>query len=188
MREHSALKTPRDLEAIARGQRTMMRRFPTGVAVVTTFDEVGAPRGMTISSMCSLSLTPPTLLICLRYGSPTLQAIQRSGLFAVNLLHGGARAVAELFASGAPDRFDRVRWSTDPTRPMLAGPHLCHDAHAIADCAVRQSERVSDHVVVFGETLHVSDYPSPPLVYASRRYRSWPDTEPGTEPAEPVDC
>jgi flavin reductase (NADH) len=185
MTEHSAPTVPCDLTAVAQGQRAMMRRFPTGVAVVTAFDDVGAPRGMTVSSMCSLSLDPPALLICLRFGSPTLEAIQHSGRFAVNLLHGGARTVAELFASGAPNRFERVYWIADPGHRTFSGPHLCHAAHAIADCRVMQAERAGDHVVVFGETLQVTEHPSPPpLVYASRKYQSWPDDEPIPDSAE----
>ncbi|MQS39982.1 flavin reductase family protein, partial [Streptomyces katsurahamanus] len=90
--------------------REMMASFPTGVSVVTARDSSAAPWGMTCSSLCSLSVNPPTLLICLRTESPTLRAVLTSGAFAVNLLHGGAERVAALFASGAPDRFERVAW------------------------------------------------------------------------------
>jgi flavin reductase (DIM6/NTAB) family NADH-FMN oxidoreductase RutF len=158
-----------------RGLRAMMRRFPTGVAVVTTLDGSDAPRGMTVSSLCSVSLDPPTLLVCLRVGSPTLDAILTSGRFAVNLLHGDASAVADLFASGEPDRFERVYWEHDPTCPEAAGPHLRHDAYAIADCRATRAERLGDHVVVFGEALRVTERPEcSPLVYGQRQYRPWP--------------
>src|SRR5439155_979792 len=46
--------------------RAMMSAFPTGVAVVTTTDADGRPHGMTCSSVCSVTLEPPTLLVCLR--------------------------------------------------------------------------------------------------------------------------
>lgn len=143
-----------------------MAGFPTGVAVVTVVDTDGTPRGMTCSSLCSVTLHPPTLMVCLRTGSPTLAAIQRRGVFAVNLVHDGARATAELFASGAPDRFERVRWL-----PGTAGPHLPDDAHAVADCAVSRTEQVGDHHVVFGEVLRagVAEHPEP-LLYGMRRY------------------
>lgn len=162
-------------EAVAEGQRAMMSGFPTGVAVLTAVDRAGMPRGMTISSVCSVSLTPPTLLVCLRVGSPTLEAALESGHFAVNLLAGAARPVAELFASGAPDRFDRVPWEYDAGDPYAAGPHLMHDAHAIADCRVSDRHRSGDHLVVFGHILRVTQHPGrQPLVYGRREYRSWP--------------
>ncbi|MCC2274654.1 flavin reductase family protein [Streptomyces sp. ET3-23] len=158
----------------AEGQRAMMRGFPTGVAVLATIDGSGTPRGMTISSVCSISLDPPTLMVCLRSGSPTLEAVLDTGLFSVNLLHGEARPVAELFASGAPDRFDRVRWEHDASDPHAAGPHLFHDAHAVADCRVTAQQQVGDHIAVFGRTLRVTEFPGhPPLVYGLREYRSW---------------
>lgn len=153
------------------GFRAMMGRFPTGVAVVTTIDVDGTPRGMTCSSVCSVTLEPPTLLVCLRNGSPTLDAILRSGTFAVNLLHDRAQSVAQLFASGDPDRFDSTEWVDDPT---TAGPHLAGDAHTIADCAVTRAEPVGDHVVVFGEPHRVTEHHGPPLLYGLRSYHAWP--------------
>lgn len=159
------------LDVVADDQRAMMRGFPTGVAVVTSIDHSGQPRGMTCSSVCSVSLNPPTLLVCLRVGSPTLAAVTGSGCFAVNLLHGGGQPTAELFASGTPDRFDLVHWERVP---RSAGPHLPADASAIADCDVDRIEAVGDHAVVFGRTRQVIlRGERPPLVYGQRRYRIW---------------
>ncbi|MFE4966395.1 flavin reductase family protein [Streptomyces sp. NPDC056660] len=162
--------------SVAEGQRAMMSGFPTGVAVLTTTDPDGTPHGMTVSSVCSVTLNPPVLLVCLRSGSPTLRSVLDTGRFVVNLLHGAAQPVAELFASGAPDRFDRVRWEYDAGDPCTAGPHLLHDAHAIADCRVSDEHRSGDHLVVFGSVLRVTT-PFPdrqPLVYGKRQYRVWP--------------
>lgn len=153
------------------GFRVMMGRFPTGVAILTTIDEDGTPRGMTCSSVCSVTMDPPTLLVCLRTGSPTLDAILRTGTFAVNLLHDRAQSVAQLFASGNPDRFDLIEWVDDPT---AAGPHLVQDAHTIADCDVARTEQVGDHVIVFGEPHTVTERHGPPLLYGLRSYHSWP--------------
>ncbi|HZN19459.1 MAG TPA: flavin reductase family protein [Micromonosporaceae bacterium] len=151
--------------------RSFMARFPTGVAVVTTLDSAGIPRGMTCSSVCSVTLKPPTLLVCLRCGSPTLNAVLDRGLFAVNLLHERAQPVAQLFASGQPDRFDRVRWHAEPG----AVPHLVDDAHAVADCRVSHTDLVGDHMVVFGEVQQVWQQPAPePLLYGLRQYAAWP--------------
>ncbi|TDV49664.1 flavin reductase family protein [Actinophytocola oryzae] len=159
--------------------RALMATFPTGVAVVTATEVDGSPRGMTCSSVCSVSVRPPTLLVCLREGSPTLSAVLGLAGFAVNLLHDEARPVAELFASGDPDRFDRVGWARDPS---FAGPHLVDDAHTIADCRVTRTVRVGDHAVVFGE-VHRLDLPtaSPPrpLLYGLRRY--WAVGQPRSE-------
>jgi flavin reductase (DIM6/NTAB) family NADH-FMN oxidoreductase RutF len=153
--------------------RAMMRGFPTGVSVVTAMDSAGRPRGMTCSSLCSVTLQPPTLLVCLRAGSWTLTAVRDVGTFAVNLLHEDALITAELFGSGDPDRFDRVDWRQDA---IMAGPHLVRDAHAVADCRVVESEPVGDHVVVFGEVIRVTRTEERrPLLHGFRRYSRWPD-------------
>jgi flavin reductase (DIM6/NTAB) family NADH-FMN oxidoreductase RutF len=152
--------------------RAMMGGFPTGVAIITTTDQAGRPWGMTCSSVCSVTLEPPTLLVCLRDESPTLAALQSRGRFAVNLLHDGGQPIAELFASGRPDRYDYVRWRL---RADNAGPHLYDDAHAIADCRIRSLLPVGDHMVVFGEAYRVTRQPDlQPLLYGLRQYASWP--------------
>ncbi|MFJ6694617.1 flavin reductase family protein [Streptomyces sp. NPDC091272] len=151
--------------------RTMMSGFPTGVCVVTAFDGTGAPRGMTCSSVCSVSLEPPTLLVCLRRGSPTLDAVLEAGRFTVNLLHEGAQDTAELFASGNPDRFLMTSWEGEP---RTGGPQLVKDAHTVADCDVVLTQRMGDHVTVFGAARRISTgQAQPPLLYGLRQFRAW---------------
>ncbi|SNS68684.1 NADH-FMN oxidoreductase RutF, flavin reductase (DIM6/NTAB) family [Actinomadura meyerae] len=153
--------------------RPLWAGFPTGVAVVTALAADGRPWGMTCTSLCSVSLDPPLLLVCLRCGSPTLEAIQSTGGFAVNLLHDRARPVSDLFASGVPDRFDRVSWLVGPG---MAGPRLVDAAHTVADCALAEDRTVGDHNVVMGAVLAVTRLTSRrPLMYGLRRYSSWPE-------------
>jgi flavin reductase (DIM6/NTAB) family NADH-FMN oxidoreductase RutF len=150
--------------------RPFMAHFPSGVTVVTAVaDDV--PRGMTCNSLSSVSLAPPILLICLRRGSPTLDAVLSAGSFSINLLHGDSRSTAALFASGALDKFDRIDWRPSTT----GGLHLITDAFAVADCALVEQKPFGDHVVVFGEVLSVSSLnENPPLLYGQHRYEVWP--------------
>ncbi|MGI5348307.1 flavin reductase family protein [Streptomyces sp. CA-250714] len=152
--------------------RSLMAAHPAGVAVVTATDLDGSPWGMTCSSVSSVALDPPTLLVCLRRASPTLDAVLRSGTFAVNLLHDGARAAADLFASGDPDRFDRVVWRLGAGS---SGPHLTDSAHSVADCRVSGTVGVGDHTVIFGEVQHIEgphEETPRPLLYGLRQYWS----------------
>lgn len=159
---------------IESGFRSLMTRFPTGVAVVTTLDADGRPHGLTCSSVCSVTLRPPTMLVCLRDASPTLDVIRRRSAFAVNFLHDRSQWVAELFASGAPDRFDLVHWERGSTHE---GPYLPRYAHAVAGCRTSRTEHVGDHVVVFGETVEIRDQQDwNPLLYGLREYRGWPES------------
>ncbi|MDT0473607.1 flavin reductase family protein [Streptomyces sp. DSM 41014] len=156
--------------------RALMAGFPTGVTIVTTTGTEGDPWGMTLTSLCSVSMEPPVLLVCMRRGSPTLDAALARRSFAVNLLHRRARSTAELFASGAPDRFDRVTWHAPAG---TGGPHLLEAAHTVADCAVTTDQVVGDHVVIMGRVTRVTRLAEEqhPLLYGLRRFATWPDTD-----------
>ncbi|MCT2589150.1 flavin reductase family protein [Streptomyces sp. N2-109] len=153
--------------------RDLMSAFPTGIAVVTSLDVAGRPQGMTCSSMTSATLSPPTLLVCLRTGSATLEAVTSHRRFAVNLLHDGGRGAAEVFSGPHPDRFSWVDW-----KPSWSGlPWLVHDAFAVAECEVSGARRVGDHTVVFGEVDRISQVDGTPLLYGLRRFVAWPGQE-----------
>ncbi|MET9514316.1 flavin reductase family protein [Streptomyces sp. NPDC002994] len=161
--------------------RPFMAAFPSGVSVVTTLDAGDSPRGLTCSSLTSVALVPPTLMVCIRTASPTLDALLAQGQFALNLLHERARPTSDLFASGAPDRFERTEWRL----PLGAGgPHLTADAHAVADCAVVTTAVFGDHTAVFAEVSRVTvRETAQPLLYGRRRYARWSDAAAAAPPA-----
>ena len=123
--------------------KDLMSAFPTGIAVVTTTDAEGNPRGRTSSALTSVTLEPPTLLVCLRVGSLTLQAVRDHSRFAVNLLDARARHVAEVFSTPVPDRFAQIHWE----RLESGLPWLSRDSFAVAECCITGSETVGDHVI-----------------------------------------
>ncbi len=161
--------------------RALMSAFPTGVAVVTAVGHAGQPCGMTCSSLTSVTLNPPMLLVCLRLGTRTERAVRASGAFAVNLLSSTALATAELFAGPVADRFSRVRWA------WSSGglPRLTADAFAVADCAVTETHDVGDHAVLFGRVERVVQSADTPLLYGLRQFGAWNPAESQATPAGP---
>lgn len=152
--------------------RSLMAGFPVGVTIVTALEPSGSPTGMTCSSLCSVTIEPPTLLVCLRAEGRTSTAIARQGRFAVNMLHDGARSTAELFASALPGRFDHVRWEYEPG---WCGPQLTEYAHSVAHCRLAGIQPIGTHLVMFGEVVGIwLRHRRSPLVYGLRRYTSWP--------------
>jgi flavin reductase (DIM6/NTAB) family NADH-FMN oxidoreductase RutF len=151
--------------------RTLMSLFPTGVAVVTSLDRGGLPRGATCSSLASVTLDPPTLLVCLKLSSSTLDALRGRGSFAVNLLHARARHIAEVFAAPVYDRFADVAWK--PVGPT-GMPWLVRDAFAVACCRVYRQVVVGDHAVVLGNVTGIEVSPDVPLLYGLRQFSTWP--------------
>lgn len=160
--------------------REAMRLWATGVAVVTTHSDRG-PHGMTVNSLLSVSLDPPTLLISLKRGSRTEGVIRLTGRFTVNVLAAGQHALADRFtrcrAFGA-EEFAGVRHRLPPDG---GGPELDGSA-AVLTCQVTRRVEVADHVLIIARTTGVrrppADGPDGPLLYLDRRYRRLTEREP----------
>ena len=64
--------------------RFAMREFASGVAIVTC-GEGDARAGCTATALASLSLTPPSLIVCIDRSASTLTRLRQCGAFAVNI-------------------------------------------------------------------------------------------------------
>jgi len=78
--------------------RQVMRRFATGVTVVTTRSQQTLA-GLTVNAFCSVSLNPPLILICVDLTSTTCPVIRESGVFAVNMLTEKQKDLSRCFAT-----------------------------------------------------------------------------------------
>jgi flavin reductase (NADH) len=148
----------------------IMSAFPTGVAVVTTLDADGRPRGLTTNALCAVSADPPLLLVCVDKESRTLPALLHSRRFVVNFLAEQRDHLARLFASKADDKFADVAWE-----PGIGGmPCLSEDSLAYAECETEQELEAGDHVVLTGLVVGglAPDPDSVPILYFRRSYSS----------------
>lgn len=160
--------------------RRVMSAFPSGVSVVTARDAEGRPRGLTCSSLCSLSMDPPMMLACVNRSNGSLAAIRASGGFAVNLLRAGSSAVSEEFASASADKFARVRWRPSPRTGL---PWLLDDTLALVDCRLVADLAAGSHTILIGLVVDGRDVPEDsatgeaaddhPLVHWRRRYHGF---------------
>ena len=89
--------------------RQLLGRFATGVTVLTTRTPDGRPIGMTASSVASVSLVPPLLLVSVSHEHDMHPALQAAQHFALNILAADQEAVSRRFAVEHPDRFSRDR-------------------------------------------------------------------------------
>ena len=133
---------PVDREAFVR----IMSAFPTGVAIVTTVEPDGTPRGLTTNAVTSVSVEPPILLVCIDLASRTLPALRETRHFCVNFMRDDHEETCRLFASKADDKFERVAWTPGASGvPILAGGAVAH-----AECSIMRELEIGDHVVVTG--------------------------------------
>ncbi len=137
-----------------------MRRFPTGVTVVTSVRE-GEPRGVTVSSFASVSVDPPLVLICINLQARSYLYISTSRIFCVNVLSGRQRALAERFSGKLREnQFEHVQYGVDVTgAPVIDGcvSHL--------DCEVAQEHHAGSHSIFIGRVLSCRSRAGSPLGY-----------------------
>lgn len=142
--------------------RRVIGHFPSGVSVVTTRRPDGSACGLTASAVCSLSLRPTMLLVCIDKRSDTHDCIAASGVFAVNVLADGkGETLARHFAMGEPgERFTGIAFRDEHT-----GAPVLDEALAWMDCRVADRAEGGDHTVFMGEVLAADAAEGTPLVY-----------------------
>src|SRR5256885_15427150 len=86
--------------------RHALGQFATGVTVVTTRDGGGAPLGLTVNAFCSVSLTPPLVLVCIDRRSEANRGFAQSGLFNVSVLAEEQQDVSHRFAMQGAMKFE----------------------------------------------------------------------------------
>jgi flavin reductase (DIM6/NTAB) family NADH-FMN oxidoreductase RutF len=144
-----------------------MARLPAGVAVIASTTGEGY-RGMTASSLVSVSLEPPLVLVALEHGSATLAAVQESGAFNASLLTREQEFIADRFAGRAP----AVDWRTLPHRVGTNGIPLLHGCAAWLECRLVRSYEAGDHDVCLGEVVRAEVGTGDPLVLWDRAFWS----------------
>ncbi len=147
--------------------RNAMSRLGAAVNVITT-DGPGGRSGFTASAVCSVTDSPPTLLVCLNRNASVFPAFDTNGVLCVNSLGAGHQNVSNLFGGKTPmdDRFAAAKWETHVTgAPMLV------DAVVSFDCRVVSRSSVGTHDVLFCEVAAIKIGDSEHgLVYFDRKY------------------
>ena len=160
-----ASSSPVDAEAFKAG----MRCLASGVTIITTIHE-GQRAGLTATAVCSLSVEPPQLLVCVSHKAEAHDIIHRGSVLCVNLLARQHRTLASCFAgqtgvSGAA-RFAQGTWSS-----LRTGAPVLDDAVASFDCLVAERVESATHSIFIGRVVEVRVRPDlRPLVYAAGGY------------------
>jgi len=148
--------------------RAVMRRFATGVTVVTTSFE-GKPKGFTANAFASVSAEPPMVLICVNRDSRSHPLIERAGHFCVNILRLDQQSIAMQFASHDPvDPFEGMPYETAATgSPVLAG------TLGFLDCKLEEEHSAGTHTVFIGTVVECRATGGAPLGYFNAGYRDF---------------
>jgi len=107
---------------------------------------------MTVTSLSSLSVEPPALIVSINRASSSWPLVKRYGFFGVNILTSDQVEIAERFTGkgglkGA-DRFAGAEWTTRASGvPLLTG------ALAAIDCEVEDIVERHSHAILIGRVL-----------------------------------
>jgi flavin reductase (DIM6/NTAB) family NADH-FMN oxidoreductase RutF len=149
--------------------RDSMRRTASGVAILTT-DGVKGRAGVTVSTLCSLSMEPPSVIACVHRDNRALETILGNGVFVANVLADDQEHVAKAFAGMIPElrenRFGNAEWmNVASDAPALRG------ALANFDCKVASTFDFGTHRILVGEVIDVISQESDPLLFIDRNFR-----------------
>lgn len=146
-----------------------MALLPTAVNVVTTDGATGT-HGFTASAVCSVTDTPPTLLVCMNSASRSHTHFVDNKILCVNVLSAQHEHVSNAFASAlsSQQRFDHGTWQT-----LETGAPVLDTALASFDCVIEEITEVGTHSVFMCRVVAIrqgSTDNNESLVYFNRAY------------------
>ena len=146
-----------------------LQRWGSGIAVVATKSEKFGTQGMTVTAFCSLSVTPPQILVCLNESADTGEGIKESGNFSVNVLKSDQEHISNQFAGGSSQqqRFENTKWETG----MLEVP-IMSDSLMSLSCKVVTIIPSGTHNIVIGEVEETVCRSGAPLLYFRSGYHT----------------
>jgi len=146
--------------------RSALSRFASGVTVVTTKDNNGKFYGITVSAFCSVSLTPPLVLICIEKDTGSHHAFEQSRVFVINILRENQQHISNHFASHLEDKFTGILY-----RKGIEELPVLEDALVNLECRLRYSHSGGDHTIFVGEVEKATIKDDNPLLYFHGDYR-----------------
>lgn len=165
----AAVPEPQDISA---SFKAAMRELAGGVAVITA-GEGDERTGMTATSVTSLSVAPPTLLVCINQNASTWPAIRRWGSFGVNLIGADQAEVADRFTGRGGLKGAERYAGADWTR-LVTGAPILSGALAALDCEVEETLDRHSHVIVIGRVraVHVGGGEAASVYWRGRYLRA----------------
>ena len=169
-RTHSREAKPPHAPAVTKDIfKSGMAKLGAAVNIVTT-DGAAGRAGFTASAVCSVTDSPPTLLVCLNRGASVYESVIANGVLAVNTLAPDHRELSHLFGGKTPmpERFAAAAWGVGETgAPLLEG------AAVSFDCRIAKLVDVGSHTVLFCEVMGVHGLSREDgLIYFNRGYHA----------------
>lgn len=139
--------------------RRALGRFATGVAVVTTQDQLGRHAGITVSSFSSVSLDPPLVLWSIGRQSASYDTFAVADHFVVNVLTRDQQDICARFARTRFRRFDDL-----DCRQGIGGAPILPTYAAMFECTTEHRYAGGDHQIIVGRVANFDIGDAEPLI------------------------
>ena len=147
--------------------RLAMRRYIYSVSIMSNKDNVDNPNAITVSSVTSISMDPPSLLICINKSSRIHDSIKLGSKFCINLLNKEQEDLSNICSDEEmyDQRFKDKNWNLENI-PFLK------NAQANIFCKVDKLTSYHTHTIVIGlvEDANYADEIST-LTYVDGEYK-----------------
>lgn len=148
--------------------RNAMSLLTSAVNVVTTDGGAGC-HGFTASAVCSVTDTPPTLLVCMNQASRSHAHFIENKILCVNVLGAQQEQISNAFASSrlsSEQRFKQGAWTT-----LETGSPVLKNALVSFDCEIEQIQEVGTHSIFICRIVSIQQAQQEHgLVYFNRTY------------------
>lgn len=151
-----------------------MSSLTSAVNVVTTVGMSGR-HGFTASAVCSVTDTPPTLLVCMNKSSRSHAYFVENKILTVNVLGAKHEKIANAFASklSSDERFQQGCWTE-----LETGAPVLSDALVSFDCEIEQIQDVGTHTIFICPVVAIQkNQQDQALVYFNRAYHQVGEVE-----------
>ena len=147
--------------------RLAMRRYIYSVSIMSNKDDNGNSNAITVSSVTSISMDPPSLLICINKSSRIHDTLQIGSKFCINLLKKDQEELSNICSDeeSYEERFNNENWDTKEI-PFLS------DAQANIFCKVDKLTSYHTHTIVVGlveNANHTNEIST--LTYVDGKYK-----------------
>lgn len=125
--------------------------------------------GITISSLTSVDLDPPTILVCVDGKSALAPVLRNTRSFGVTILREDQLEIGQRFSNpkfSNLDRFKSVQVETINNCPLIRG------GLAQMTCDLQHEVFLSENFVFFGRITHIEAHVGRPLIYFHRQWQT----------------
>jgi flavin reductase (DIM6/NTAB) family NADH-FMN oxidoreductase RutF len=149
--------------------RSTMQYLCGAVAVIST-EYAGRDVGMTATAVCSISDTPPTVMVCINKSASIHHPLSEAGRYTISILGASNTAIAQKFSS----KDENIRRERTEHFIGASGRRYVSAALAVMHCSIVREVDCGTHTAFFAEVAasHVYAPEAGPLLYFRKTFHN----------------